>query len=490
MSCSLSVSLSLSLSPSSPQAHHFSLKYAKKKRAHKLRKGKKLAQPGDEDEEDDGGVRPNFAALLLVHDPQEFAERLFKAARKSRDVFEVRVAMLNLVSRMIGSHDLVLLSFYSFLLKYMQPHQREVTKLMAISVQATHALVPPDVVRELIVGVANNFITHTSANAAITVGLNFIRSVCERQPLAMDADLLQDLTQYKGSRDKGVMASSRGLIGLFRRVNPDMLNKRDMGKIATMSRPDIVVRGYGETAVSTGVDGIELLQDYERRKANGEIESSDDDMSEDGDWEAYDGPLPGDDGGEFMALDSDEEGEGEAMDADVTPVGSRIDQTRILTTEDFKRIEKLKQEAQSSGPLTKLQRRQLEAERQAADQTEARDDTFDSETLLENTAKAKLTYAERRAHMLENRSDKRTFGFSHVHHDGTITGTTHREKQKANVQFARSKARTRLHQSTDRFLTRAQRNTVKRQFGGAVGKRGGVGKRKKTRRRLQNKHGR
>ena len=51
---------------------------------------------------------------------------------------------MNLVSRLIGCHRLLLLPFYSFLQRYLASHQRAVTQILAYLIQACHELVPPD----------------------------------------------------------------------------------------------------------------------------------------------------------------------------------------------------------------------------------------------------------------------------------------------------------------------------------------------------------
>jgi hypothetical protein len=61
---------------------------------------------------------------MLIHDAQGMAERLFTQLRKSTDRFDVRLIMMNVISRLIGAHDLVLLNFYPFITKYMQPKQK------------------------------------------------------------------------------------------------------------------------------------------------------------------------------------------------------------------------------------------------------------------------------------------------------------------------------------------------------------------------------
>lgn len=51
---------------------------------------------------------------------------------------------MNFISRVIGAHRLMLLSFYSHLQRYVASQQREVTHILAYLVQACHDLVPPD----------------------------------------------------------------------------------------------------------------------------------------------------------------------------------------------------------------------------------------------------------------------------------------------------------------------------------------------------------
>ena len=103
----------------------------------------------------------------------------------------------------------------------------DVTKILAYTAQASHQLVPPDAMEPVVLGIANNFVTERCSGEVMTVGLNSIRLVCARCPLAMTATLLQDLVQYKSYKDKSVMMAARSLIQLFRDVNPALLQRKD-----------------------------------------------------------------------------------------------------------------------------------------------------------------------------------------------------------------------------------------------------------------------
>lgn len=66
----------------------------------------------------------NHGALCLIHDPQGYAEKVYGVLARSTEKFEVRIMLMNYISRLINCHQLVLLDFYSLLLKYIQPHQQ------------------------------------------------------------------------------------------------------------------------------------------------------------------------------------------------------------------------------------------------------------------------------------------------------------------------------------------------------------------------------
>jgi len=223
---------------------------------------------------------PGFHALHLLNDPQGFADKLFVQLRKSNERFEVRLMMINLISRLIGTHKLFVLNFYPFIQKFLQPHQQSITSILACAAQACHDLVPPDVVEPIVRTLVDNFVTDRSTDEAVVVGLNTIREICMRMPLVMDATLLQDLTQYKSSRDKGVVMAARSLIATFRQLNPTLLLKKDRGREAPT---DVKAREYGQLKLSEGVDGADLLLRDEQ--AAGEDEEEEEGSDEEGEEE-------------------------------------------------------------------------------------------------------------------------------------------------------------------------------------------------------------
>lgn len=74
----------------------------------------------------------NFSALHLIHDPQDFAEKLFKQIEKKNERFEVKLMTLDVISRLIGLHNLFLLNFYPYIQRFLQPHQRGKRLIMRV----------------------------------------------------------------------------------------------------------------------------------------------------------------------------------------------------------------------------------------------------------------------------------------------------------------------------------------------------------------------
>jgi protein SDA1 len=99
-----------------------------------------------------------------------FCEKLFSKLSGKNDRWEVRLMKLNLITRIIGVHQLTLLALYPFLIKYLQPSQRDVTMVLVSAAQATHTLVPPDVLEPVLRAIANNFVTDRVSNEVMTAG--------------------------------------------------------------------------------------------------------------------------------------------------------------------------------------------------------------------------------------------------------------------------------------------------------------------------------
>lgn len=227
----------------------------------------------------------NFSALHLINNPQGFAEKLFKKLESSNDRFEVKLMLLDVISRLIGLHDLFLFNYYPFIARLLLPHQREVTRILLFAAQASHELIPPEVLEPVMKAIANNFITERNSTDVMAVGLNAVREICARCPLAIGEDLLRDLVQYKTYKEKSVMMAARSLIQLYRQSMPDMLHKKDRGR-PTEASVELKNKKYGETEIKDYIPGSEVLlekeeiKDTEKKKLKKSNKKKDDSDSE------------------------------------------------------------------------------------------------------------------------------------------------------------------------------------------------------------------
>lgn len=312
------------------------------------------------------------------------AEKLFKQLETTNKRFEVKLMILDVISRLIGLHDLFLLNFYPYIQRFLQPHQREVTKLLKFVAQASHELLPPDVMQPVLKTLVNNFVTERNSSDAMAIGLNAVREICVRCPLAMDEDLLRDLAQYKTYRERSVMMAAKSLIHLFRQARPELLHKRDRGR-PTEASAELHPRAYGQVNAHDHVPGAEVLL----KENSDEIQVDSESGSDDDEW--IDIPHSSDEeavSGSEASIESEDENSEANSEAESDQVGEqanvrkilkakhtkgtdsgkkelakKVTLERILTDEDFKRIDAENVRKQMIGPQKGIKRKIEESSR-------------------------------------------------------------------------------------------------------------------------------
>ena len=207
----------------------------------------------------------NFSAIELLQNPEGFGEQLYAqlVAGDRAYTLEHKVLMMQLFGRVSTTHKLTVLPFYSYILKYLTHHQLQITQILVALAQSVHDRTPDEDLQPVLRKIAAEFVHSGVAAEVNAAGLNAITEISRRQPLAMDRDLLEDLIEYRKSKDKGVMVSARGLLQLFREVNPELLKRRERGKVASMA-----IQAGEETAqplrfgeerdVATGIEGLDV----------------------------------------------------------------------------------------------------------------------------------------------------------------------------------------------------------------------------------------
>ncbi|KAI3878839.1 hypothetical protein MKW92_008138 [Papaver armeniacum] len=321
---------------------------------------------------------PNYySPLNHLIDAQGFAEKLFSCLQTCNERFEVKMMILKVIARTVGLHRLILLNFYPFLQKYVQPHQRDITELLASAVQACHDMVPPDAVEPLFRQVVNQFVHDKSRIEAIAVGLNVVREICLRIPLLMTEDLLQDLVLYRKSHEKAISTAARSLITLFRELLQNDDGADDSSEVEENDGSDsdssMFGNDGGEATVIAGDAHTQLNEEDNDETGESDVGLDDDNGSDQTEEEESDGEEHWDgdedeesDGEEHCDGDEDEEQEnysnrkrklsdyaGEANADTSLRAAKRISKSTrefessdladgILSNEDFKRIKELK----------------------------------------------------------------------------------------------------------------------------------------------------
>ena len=468
----------------------------------------------------------NFSALHLLHDPQGFAETLFSKHlqnSKSRLNLEQKLLVLQLVSRLVGLHKLSVISLYSYFIKYLTPRQPSVTTFLACLAQATHSLVPPDALEPLVQKIANEFVSEASASEIASAGLNAIREICVRQPLAMNDTLLQDLVMYRKSKDKGTMMAAKGLLSLYREVGADLLKKRDRGKTATMGikSGSIKERRFGEEEAG-GIEGLELLEEWkaeERKRKRAEkglpelgTDEEDDEDSDDEEqkgWENWDAESDASsDSGGWINVESDaeieisdsedekpaakkvkldvvetdtpaanEEEEKENADKDQALEAkiSKLATTKILTPADLAKLQELRLQASVTKTMGKNSKSHNQRLKELADRHA--DDPLTAEQIEGLSMLRKSTREEKIALAREGKGErgehKSTQALRRQKKDAEGKSTTNKEKaRKKNFMMTLGKAKFKQKRSLTQ-TRRVLKGHIERSKRG--GKRGNVG---------------
>lgn len=180
-------------------------------------KAAKLQRDAQKGKDNQGPLLP---AIVMINDPHSLAEHIFKKIRSGGEKFEQKLLLMNFASQLIGCHKLILLSFYSYLQKYLTSHQANVTSIMVYLIQSCHELVPPQELLPIIKCIAFNFITDRSPEESLALGLNTVREIFSRAPsLLLEDDMddfVQDLALYSHKQKKYVVAAARSLINFVR----------------------------------------------------------------------------------------------------------------------------------------------------------------------------------------------------------------------------------------------------------------------------------
>lgn len=482
--------------------HHSHSRKTKNRQRHTARqlknraKAQKKKENPDWLEVEDGveAAKKLYPAIELLRDPQGLAEALLKKMKGTNASFkyEVKLLMMNFVTRLVGNHELMLLPLYPFLQRYMGGHQRDVTAVLAYCVQACHEYVPPEDVYGILKCIAHNFITERCSGEQMAVGVNAARAICARVPSVLSTEdqekgtssaidmeaFARDLAAFSNHRDRSLSIAAKGWTNFIREVHPGLLQGKDRGLAGTaLHKAGTKPLKYGQRKAAVGVEGSDLLVAYEARQAakkQAEEEDSDDDgvepMNDDdgveGEWKDVDegdGDImiesDDEDTPKLVQLDADgnpidpedaEEADGEGALTDVSKMSTEqrdkikqdVSANRIFSAADFARMRKLvdRENKAKRDPREAARRKRAIARGEDYDDLSDDDDDDDEDIrvagavnpgdIMANAKRKRQSKAERLEGILAGREK-----FETKTRDG---GSTNTEKKRAkNFQMSK-----------------------------------------------------
>eukprot|EP01084_Bolivina_argentea_P227028 383448_1 len=481
-----------------------------KKRSATLRKVKKQIKARNKSNKANDKTKDNplFPAMSLLHNPQGYADKMLSRLKNSREKFELKLLMMNFISRVIATHKLLLLPFYSYMQRYVQSHQKEVTLVLTYLVQASHDQVPPDELLPVVKAILYNFVTERCPGEVIAVGINTIREVIRRCPSLLNEDgvddLVRELVAYIKYKDKSVIVASRGFLNLIRQVYPKLLQGKDRGKNHDPSARPLL---FGEQHVADGVEGADLLTLIQEGvleiPSDNEICQEEDDEqlslnSNSTDIEDEDAPpllvpsteaealssIAEDSEATEMFHHEDEEGNKdillheEGQFDDMASEGSgvslseihvdpkrRVDAMRSLSAEDFKKIKKLRTRAKhmKMGPMAPWKINRDEDDHSDSGGSESDSDDMDDCSIVVNPECLQSTVTRKRKTAEEKRAkvEAGRIAFQHRSHGG---GLTNLEKQRRKNYLMVRKGQTKKGPRNGSNLQRGKQKNSKQQF--------------------------
>ena len=376
-----------------------------------LKERKKLQQKKETQDDwidlrDDKGVeaaRKLYPAIELLRDPQGLAEAILKRLKTPKSIpYQVKLLMMNFVTRLVGNHELQLLSLYPFLQKYMGGNQRDVTAVLAYTVQGCHDQVPPEEIYGILKTIAHNFITERCSEEQMAVGINACRAICARVPTALSIEesqessgtavldveaFVRDIAAYSKHRDRSVSMAGKSFTNFIRETYPSLLQGKDRGLAGSaLHRAQEKPMRYGERKVAAGVEGADLLVEYESKKAAWlKKKAENPDFGSEEDQEEIDMDSEDEEAPELVVHD-------QTLDEDVIDLSKMspeereklkqdVSSTRVFTAADFIKMRKLveREERAKRDPREAARRKRAIAQGRFFEELSDDDSDFDSD---------------------------------------------------------------------------------------------------------------
>jgi protein SDA1 len=158
-----------------------------------------------------------------------------------------------LIARIIWHHKLILLPFYRSLIKYLDPKQKDVPRVLLALAESIHEIVPEDEIETIVKHIIEHFVNDRCSEFTMTLGLNTLREIFKKLPSIITEEMMLYLCTYYEYRNKNVSRAAKSVINFVRDYNPELLGKKFKGKHQMEDEEEQVVQSNDRIA------GVELL---------------------------------------------------------------------------------------------------------------------------------------------------------------------------------------------------------------------------------------
>ncbi|KAM3132275.1 hypothetical protein pb186bvf_015605 [Paramecium bursaria] len=215
----------------------------------------------------------NIYPLDHIFNPQDYAERLFNQLKKQdSDKFQIKLALMHLISRLINRHKLMLLQYYTYIQKYLYPNNKDIAKLFAYLAESIHDQIPREELCPLIKHIIDQFISDRCSDLTITMGIRTLYLMIQKHPFLLEKQDVMYLVNYNKYKNRNVTEAARSIINYYQENNPQLLDKKHRGrqwkKMDEEDEENQQLPEIYQQKVCTEIEGAMLLQKEEEEKLN------------------------------------------------------------------------------------------------------------------------------------------------------------------------------------------------------------------------------
>ena len=168
----------------------------------------------------------NVYPIDLLYNPSSFVDQLYGKLMKDKNMkFLLKQEIMCLLGRLIGRNKLIYPNYYNYVFRFVKPELKTPERLFAFIAESVHTSSPLLDVEQLCKKFVDMFVCEGNSEEKIIVGINFLRLVMTRNELALNTEQINQIAGFRTLKSKHVSAASKAFINVIRDLCPDQLDK-------------------------------------------------------------------------------------------------------------------------------------------------------------------------------------------------------------------------------------------------------------------------